>query len=160
VFAGYRVDEHYLGVGTRTAVGRTPAVSGSLRLDGSRVTAAHLVADLSQLRSDQPGRDRALATRAIQTARYPRAAFELSGPFMLSRRDQRATGVLALHGRRAPLRVSVSGQRVRGGAIELVGRARLVFARFGVEPPSVAGLVQVEDHGVLEFRLRLDQIPQ
>ena len=40
-------------------------------------------------------------------------------------------------------------------AIELVGTARVEFRPFAVEPPSVAGLVKVEDHGVLEFRLRL-----
>jgi len=48
----------------------------------------------------------------------------------------------------------VRGQRVRGG-LELVGSGRVEFRRFGIEPPSVAGLVKVEDHGVLEFRLRL-----
>jgi hypothetical protein len=29
------------------------------------------------------------------------------------------------------------------------------FARFGIEPPSVAGLVKVEDHGRLELSLVL-----
>jgi polyisoprenoid-binding protein YceI len=153
-FAGYRVDENYLGVGVRTAVGRTPLVSGTLTLDGSRVVAASLLADLSQLRSDQDGRDRALRVKGIETDRYPRTRFELGAPFGLSRRAQRATGTLELHGRRAPLRVSVRGQRVRRG-LELVGSGRVEFRRFGIEPPSVAGLVKVEEHGVLEFRLRL-----
>jgi polyisoprenoid-binding protein YceI len=160
LFAGYRVREHYLGVGTRTAVGRTPAVSGTLMLEGSRVTRARLVADLSQLRSDQEGRDRALATRAIETARFPRATFELSEPFALSRAGARPAGTLELHGQRAPLRVSVRGQHVAGGAIEVVGAAQVQFARFGVDPPSVAGLVTVEDHGVLEFRLRFNPLPR
>jgi polyisoprenoid-binding protein YceI len=153
-FAGYRVDEDYLGVGVHTAVGRTPLVSGTLTLEGSQVTTASLAADLTQLRSDQDGRDRALQDRGIETARFPRARFELHAPFALSRRVQRATGTLELHGRRAPLRVTVRGQRVSGG-IELVGSGRVEFRSFGIEPPSVAGLVKVEDHGVLEFRLRL-----
>jgi polyisoprenoid-binding protein YceI len=116
--------------------------------------AAKLAADLTQLRSDQSRRDHALEDRGIETARYPRAAFELSEPFALSRRAQRTTGTLELHGRRAPVPVTVRGQRVPGG-LELVGIARVEFRRFAVEPPSVAGLVKVEDHGVLEFRLRL-----
>jgi polyisoprenoid-binding protein YceI len=153
-FAGYRVNEDYLGVGVHTAVGRTPLVSGSLTLDGSRVVAAKLEADLTQLRSDQSGRDRALAERGIETAPNPRARFQLGVPFALSRRAQRTTGTLELHGRRAPVPVTVRGQRVRGG-LELVGTARVEFRPFAVEPPSVAGLVKVEDHGVLEFRLRL-----
>jgi hypothetical protein len=31
--------------------------------------------------------------------------------------------------------------------------ARIDFARFAVRPPSVAGFVRDEDHGILEFRL-------
>ena len=47
------------------------------------------------------------------------------------------------------------GQRLAGGRLELVGSAPIRFADFGIEPPSVAGLVSVRDHGVLEFRLVL-----
>ncbi|HEY0364316.1 MAG TPA: hypothetical protein VGC83_18705, partial [Solirubrobacteraceae bacterium] len=36
-FVGYRVDERYLGVGVRTAVGRTSAVTGSVTVDGDHV---------------------------------------------------------------------------------------------------------------------------
>jgi hypothetical protein len=36
-----------------------------------------------------------------------------------------------------------------------VGSAPIEFARFGIEPPSVAGVVTVEDQGTLEFKLRL-----
>jgi polyisoprenoid-binding protein YceI len=154
-FAGYRVDEDYLGVGVHTAVGRTPLVEGTLTLDGSRVTDATLVADLTQLRSDQSRRDESLQTRGIETARYPRASFELAGPFPLSRRAQTTSGALALHGHKAPVPVTVRGQRLSGGALELVGTAQVKFDEFAIEPPSVAGLVKVQDHGVLEFRLRL-----
>lgn len=50
----------------------------------------------------------------------------------------------------------VSAQRLGGGdALELAGSARIAFADFGIEPPSVAGVVTVEDHGTLEFKLRL-----
>ena len=44
-------------------------------------------------------------------------------------------------------------QRV-GDEIELVGSAPIEFARFGIDPPSVAGFVTVEDQGALEFKLR------
>jgi polyisoprenoid-binding protein YceI len=157
-FAGYRVDEDYLGVGVHTAVGRTPLVDGTLRLDGSQVTEARLTADLTQLRSDQSRRDEALQTRGIETARYPRARFELGDPFALSRRAQKTSGTLELHGRKAPVPVSVRGQRLGGGALELVGTAQVQFDDFGIQPPSVAGLVKVQDHGVLEFRLRLEPL--
>jgi len=154
-FAGYRVDEDYLGVGVHTAVGRTPLVNGTLTLDGSKVTGATLVADLTQLRSDQSRRDEALQTRGIETARYPRASFQLDRPFPVSRRAQQTSGRLALHGHKEPVPVTVRGQRLSGGGLELVGTAPVKFADFAIEPPSVAGLVKVQDHGVLEFRLRL-----
>jgi polyisoprenoid-binding protein YceI len=157
-FAGYRVDEDYLGVGVHTAVGRTPLVHGTLTLDGSKVTGATLVADLTQLRSDRSRRDEALQTRGIETARYPRASFQLDRPFAISRRPQQTTGRLALHGHKEPVPVTVRGQRLSGGELELAGTAQVRFADFAIQPPSVAGLVKVQDHGVLEFRLRLEPL--
>jgi polyisoprenoid-binding protein YceI len=154
-FVGYRVDERYLGVGVRTAVGRTSAVTGDVTLEGDRVRAADLRADMTTVHSDQARRDDTLRVRAIETDRYPSASFRLRGPFAVSARSQRVSGTLTLHGRRAPVAVTVRGQRLAGGRVELVGSAPIRFATFAIEPPSVAGLVTVADHGVLEFRLVL-----
>jgi polyisoprenoid-binding protein YceI len=154
-FVGYRVDERYLGVGVRTAVGRTSAVTGSVTVNGDRVEGADLRADMTTVHSDQARRDGSLRTRAIETDRYPSARFTLSGPVALGAGPRRAKGTLTLHGRRAAVAVTVRGQRVAGGRLELVGSAPIRFATFAIEPPSVAGLVTVSDHGVLEFRLVL-----
>jgi polyisoprenoid-binding protein YceI len=154
-FVGYRVNEEYLGVGVRTAVGRTSAVTGTVTVDGSRVRAAALRADMSKLRSDQSRRDDTLRFRGIETDRYPAASFTLGTPFTLGATPRKTTGTLLLHGRRAPITVTVRGQRLAGGRVELVGTAPIRFASFGIEPPSVAGLVSVRDHGTLEFRLLL-----
>jgi polyisoprenoid-binding protein YceI len=151
-FAGYRVDEEYLGVGVNTAVGRTRAVTGTVHLDGATVVSAELEADLTLLRSDEAQRDDALRTRGIETGRYPRASFTLEDPLPLSATDRATTGTLTLHGRSAPITVSVAGS-LEADRLELVGRARIDFADFGIEPPSVAGLVTVRDTGTLEFRL-------
>jgi hypothetical protein len=153
-FAGYRVREKYLGIGVRTAVGRTRAVTGTVTVAGGRVTAAHLTANLLLLRSDRAQRDTALETRAIETARFPRARFTLAGPVRIAAAPQRAAGTLELHGRRAAIAVTLRGRTTRRG-VELVGSAPIAFRRFAIVPPSVAGLVTVEDHGVLEFRLVL-----
>ena len=154
-FVGYRVDERYLGVGVRTAVGRTSAVTGDVTVTGDRVQAADLRADMTTVHSDQARRDDTLRFRAIETDRYRAARFTLAGPVALSARAQRATGTLTLHGRRAPITVSVRGQHLSGNRLELVGSAPIRFASFAIEPPSVAGLVTVRDRGVLEFRLVL-----
>jgi polyisoprenoid-binding protein YceI len=154
-FAGYRVRERYLGVGARTAVGRTPAVTGTVTVAGGRVTAAALTADMRTLRSDQAQRDATLGHRAIETDRFPRARFTLAGPVAISGRARTAAGTLLLHGRRAPIAVTLRGRGLPHGRLELVGSAPIRFGRFAIQPPSVAGLVTVEDHGLLEFRLVL-----
>jgi polyisoprenoid-binding protein YceI len=156
-FVGYRVDEKYLGVGVRTAVGRTSAVAGTVTLDGGRIASADLRADMRRVRSDQARRDDTLRYRAIETDRYPTARFTLGGPFALSASSQRTSGTLTLHGRRATVAVTVRGQRLSGNRLELVGSAPIRFASFAIEPPSVAGVVTVRDRGLLEFRLVLAQ---
>jgi polyisoprenoid-binding protein YceI len=154
-FVGYRVNEEYLGVGVRTAVGRTSAVTGTVTVDGDRIESADLTADMRRVVSDQSRRDDTLRYRGIETDRYPTSRFTLSAPVALAARAAPAKGTLTLHGRRAPIDVTVRGQRVAGGRLELVGSAPIEFARFGIDPPSVAGVVSVRDHGVLEFRLVL-----
>jgi polyisoprenoid-binding protein YceI len=154
-FVGYRVNEQYLGIGVRTAVGRTSAVTGTVTVDGDRIASADLTADMRRLRSDQSRRDDTLRYRGIETDRYPTSRFTLTAPFAISPRRRHTAGTLTLHGRRAPIDVTVSGQRVAGDRLELVGSAPIAFARFGIEPPSVAGIVSVRDHGLLEFRLVL-----
>ncbi|MGZ6674236.1 MAG: YceI family protein [Solirubrobacteraceae bacterium] len=154
-FVGYRVDERYLGVGVRTAVGRTSAVTGSVTVDGHRVERAELRADMTTVHSDQARRDDSLRSRAIETDRYPSARFTLAGPVAIGARPRRARGTLTLHGRSAAIAVTVRGQPLSGDRLELVGSAPIRFASFAIEPPSVAGLVTVSDHGVLEFRLVL-----
>jgi polyisoprenoid-binding protein YceI len=150
-FAGYRVDEDYLGVGVHTAVGRTSAVSGTISLAGTRVVSADLRADMTQLISDQPQRDETLRGKAIETDRFPQAAFALSSPVTIAA-DQRVDGRLTLHGVTAPVTVTVSGA-LRPGRLELVGSAPIAFKDFKIKPPSVAGLVKVKAAGTLEFQL-------
>jgi polyisoprenoid-binding protein YceI len=154
-FVGYRVNEEYLGIGVRTAVGRTSAVTGTVSVDGDRVEAADLTADMRQVRSDQARRDDTLRYRGIETDRYPTARFTLTAPVAIAARGRHAKGTLTLHGRRAAIDVTVRGQRVAAGGLELVGSAPIEFARFAIEPPSVAGIVTVRNRGLLEFHLVL-----
>jgi polyisoprenoid-binding protein YceI len=150
------VREEFASIGVADAVGRTGEVSGSAEVDGDRITAAELEADLTTLVSDESRRDDALRERGIETARFRRAEFRLTEPVDLSRRTATTRGELTLHGETQPIRVRVSAQRLAGGdALELAGSARIAFADFRIEPPSVAGVVTVEDQGTLEFKLRL-----
>jgi polyisoprenoid-binding protein YceI len=153
-FAGYRVREEYASVGVRTAVGRTPAVSGSVQVAGGRLVAAELTADMTRVRSDKPQRDDTLRSRGIETDRYPRARFALSAPAALAKAGIPAAGLLELHGRRAPVTLRVAAGGLNGELV-LAGAAGVRFVDFGIAAPSVAGLVTVRDHGTLEFRLVL-----
>jgi polyisoprenoid-binding protein YceI len=154
-FVGYRVREEFATIGVVDAVGRTNEVSGTVDVQDERIERAELEASLAALRSDESRRDNALRTRGIETDRFPAATFRLSGPVALTSRPAEAGGTLTLHGETQPIRVSVRGQRLGAGAIELVGSAPIAFERFGIEPPSIAGFVTVRDEGTLEFRLRL-----
>jgi polyisoprenoid-binding protein YceI len=154
-FVGYRVREEFASIGVADAVGRTGGVTGTADVEGDRLTAAGLEADMTTLRSDESRRDDALRERGIETDRFPTAEFRLTEPVDLARRNQTVRGELTLHGETQPIAVRVSAQRLGGDTIELAGSAPIAFADFRIEPPSVAGVVTVEDEGTLEFKLRL-----
>lgn len=152
-FVGYRVDETLIGIGLNTAVGRTGEVNGSARIEGGRIVNARFEADTRTLRSDEARRDDALRSRGLETGRYPVAGFVLGPPARIAPRFS-ARGRLTLHGRARSVRVRLQSRRV-GVGIDLVGSTPIEFADYGMEPPSVAGVASVRDHGVLEVRLRL-----
>jgi hypothetical protein len=87
-----------------------------------------------------------LAVLAVLAAGGGFAIFELTSgdappPPTLSADDRGFAGVAAGEWRVRPARGAFAGYRVDEKY------------PFGIEPPSVAGLVTVRDHGALEFRL-------
>ena len=104
-FVGYRVNENLAQVGSATAVGRTPRVSGSLTFSGTTISAVKITADLTTLQSDKSMRDGQLRQQALETDQFPTATFELTTPFQLpaAQTDGQtysvtAQGKLTLHG--------------------------------------------------------------
>ncbi len=55
-WAGYRFDEELVQIGTTTAVGRTPGVSGTMTIDGGKVMDVDVAVDLTTLKSDKDRR--------------------------------------------------------------------------------------------------------
>ena len=88
-----------------------------------------------------------------ETDRYPQAAFVLAAPAKIADRFT-ARGRLTLHGRTQPVAVKLQSRRGASG-LDLVGSTPIAFADYGMEPPSVAGVASVRDHGKLEVRLVL-----
>lgn len=160
VFVGYRVDEVFAGESvTRTATGRTPAVSGTMTVEGDTVTAADVTADVTQLASDQARRDSALATRGLETGEFPEATFTLSEPVTLPTAPERdapveatVAGELTLHGESRPVELAVEA-RWDGPTISVAGNAPVAFADFGMEAVEIPGFVRTEDTGTMEFQL-------
>lgn len=159
-FVGVRVQEELANIGQTTAVVRTPAVAGTIELDGTTLTAATIEADFTALVSDESRREMAVQ-RALNTATYPTATFELTEPVELSAlpgQDEPveavATGTLTIAGQTntvdVPLEVAMSGD-----VAVVTGSFDVTFADYGVQVPTAPAVVSAEDHGTVELQLFL-----
>jgi polyisoprenoid-binding protein YceI len=160
VFAGYRVQEQVLAdLIERTAVGRTPSISGSIIVQGTRLVKANLEADLSRLASNDSNRDKSMRTSGLETDKFPTAIFELTEPVDLGNEPRvgepvsaKALGTLTLHGVTKPVTVDLQA-RWNGTSIDVAGSTSILMADFAITPPSVADFVSVADNGVLELQI-------
>jgi polyisoprenoid-binding protein YceI len=162
VFAGYRVQEQFAGETIEaTAVGRTPAVTGSLTIADGRVTAVEVEADLTQLSSDRSQRDNAIRDRGLETDTFRTATFVLTTPIELpddvvagQELELTATGDLTLHGVTRQVTFPLAAQWDGSGSIAVAtpeGIA-IVMADYDIDPPS-SGFVSVDDDGEIELQL-------
>jgi polyisoprenoid-binding protein YceI len=160
VFAGYRIDEQFAGdTIEKTAVGRSPAVTGTFTVQGSTVPAASIDVDLTELKSDSGRRDREMQQSGLELARFPSASFRLTQPVVLPGAPALgqpvsvpAVGELTLHGVTKPVTVALTA-RWNGDSIDLAGQAPVVLADYGIRPPSIGGFVSVDDRGAFEVQL-------
>ena len=126
------------------AVGRTPDVSGTATVESDAITAADLGADLTTLTSDDGRRDNALRDRGLEApSSRTRGSCSPSRSGSHARGPPRAAASPSTARRSRSMSARLT-QRV-GEEIELVGSAPIKFARLGIDPPSVAGFVTVED---------------
>jgi len=156
-FVGFRVKEVLgQGIGSATAVGRTPLVSGSAEIDGTTLVTAEIVADLTGLRTDRPMRNSRVQD-ALNTDAHPEATFVLSGPVDLGEGRQvqvPAPGSLTINGVTNTVTVDLAAELV-GRILAVVGTIDVVFADYDVEAPTAPVVVSVEDHGIVEVQLFL-----
>lgn len=158
-FVGYRVNETLAGNKANTAVGRTPAVTGTLMLDGQKITSVQITADLTQLRSDDDRRDGRLREQGIETSLFPNATFTLTQPIDLgaipadgSTFDAAATGDLTLHGVTKSVTIPLHAV-VAGDVVTVTGSIEIQFADFSIQQPSSFFVLSIEDHGTMELQL-------
>lgn len=158
VFVGYRATERWAADRfTKTAVGRTGVVEGSMRIDGERLVRVEVTAGLGALVSDQSARDAYLRGEALETDRFPEARFRLVVPVDLPATavgevvELRVDGDLTLHGTTRPVTVALEA-RFSGGSIEVAGAAEVVLGDFGIDPPRTP-FIEVDERGELELQL-------
>lgn len=162
VFVGYRIEELFGGQTIKkTAAGRTPAVTGTVEIDGSTISSATITADVTKLKSDEARRDGAIGSRGLQTETFPEATFTLTEPITLSGEPKQgeettvsATGDLTLHGVTKPVTLDLTAKWT-GSAITVAGSAPIVLADFGMDVIEIPGFVTTDDHGTLELQLVL-----
>jgi polyisoprenoid-binding protein YceI len=158
-FVGYRVQEQLASVGANTAVGRTPDVSGSLTMAGSKITAATITADLTSLKSDDDRRDGQLSRQGIQTSQFPEATFKLTSPIDLgsvpadgATFTANAVGQLTLHGQTKDVTIAIKGKR-SGNEVVVSGSLPIVFADYGISKPNSFAVLSIADQGTMEFQV-------
>jgi polyisoprenoid-binding protein YceI len=158
-FVGYRVQEQLASIGGNTAVGRTPAVSGSLTIAGTKVTAVTIQADLTGLKSDDNRRDGQLSHQGLETSTYPTATFSLSSPIDLgsipadgAEVSVTATGKLTLHGQTKDVQIPLKA-KLSGNTIVVTGSLEITFADYGISKPNSFAVLSIADTGTLELQL-------
>ncbi len=158
--AGYRVKEVLMGQ-DNTAVGRTNDVTGSVVVSGTTVRSGQFTADLTTVHSDKTRRDAQFQGRIMDTATYPKATFEFNNPVDLAPlpspgqpKTVPVNGKMTLHGSTKDVTVTVTCRR-NGAVAQLVGSIPITFADYSIPNPSF-GPITTQDHGVLEFSLKLE----
>ena len=161
-FVGFRVEEELRNIGSTTAVGRTPEVTGTLTIDGTTVTAVTIEADMSAITTNESRRDDRVQD-ALETGEFPTATFVLTEPIELGADAASgetisiaATGDLTIHGVTTAVSIPLEAQLV-GDNIVVVGSLDIVFADYGVSVPSAPVVLSAEDEGVLELQLFFSQ---
>jgi polyisoprenoid-binding protein YceI len=159
-FVGFRIQENLASVGSTTAVGRTGAVSGSMKISGTQVTEASFEVDLTTITTNESLRDRRVQ-EALETDRFPTATFTLTSPIELGadaagggKISVTAKGDLTIHGVTKAVEFPLEAQLVEGTAV-VVGSIEVTFSDFGVTVPSAPIVLSVDDFGKLELQLLL-----
>ena len=144
--ATYTVPETLRGLAI-DAVGRSESLSGSVSTDGS----FEFTLDLTTFESDQSRRDSRVSSLF---AADPNAVFTSDsfvwpdGPDGIPVAFD-VTGTMTINSTERDLTWQVEARR-DGSTISVTGETDIKLTDFGIEPPSIAGIVEVQDEARLE----------
>lgn len=157
---GYRVNEVLAGQ-NNVAVARTSSISGAMTVSGGTVTSASFTVQMATIHSDQSQRDAQFDGRIMDTAQFPTGTLTLTSPIELGGvpadgviKTYHVTANLMLHGRTRPVTFILQAERTTAG-IEVSGSIPVLFANWGIANPSFGSFVTTQDHGQLEFLVKL-----
>lgn len=161
VFAGYRIQELFGGdTLKRDAVGRSTGVESSITIEGAQVTQATITVDTTLLTSSQARRDNFIRDKALETNKFPEAAFELTEPIELGavpaageKVNFDATGTLTMHGVTQDVRIKIEARWDGGDVIDITGSLPITPTDYAIETPDIPGLAKVDKTGTMEFQL-------
>ena len=161
-FAGFRVEEVLQSIGSTTAVGRTPGVTGSVEIEGTTLTFAEITVDLTMIESDEDRREDNIQ-QALGTGSNPEATFVLTEPIDLGDGAVSgevvsvvASGELTINGVTQTVEIPLEAQLV-DGMILVTGSTDISLSNYDVTVPSAPVVLSVEDHGTLELQLWLSR---
>ena len=157
-FAGFRVDEE-LTIGEVVAVGRTGGVSGTVTIEGGRLTGTDITVDMGSITSNDTRREFPIR-RAVMADEFPTATFVLTTPVDLpvgladgETATVDAAGDLTVAGTTNEATFTIEALVRDDGFGVITGSATITWEDFGVTPPSAPIVVSIDDSGIIEFQL-------
>ena len=157
-FAGFRVDEE-LTIGEVVAVGRTGVVSGTVTIEGGRLTGTDITVDMGSITSNDTRREFPIR-RAVMADEFPTATFVLTTPVDLpvgladgETATVDAAGDLTVAGTTNEATFTIEALVRDDGFGVITGSATITWEDFGVTPPSAPIVVSIDDSGIIEFQL-------
>lgn len=140
------------------AVGRTPQVSGEVRVDAANPqnsSIGPLEIDISQFQSDSSRRDNIIRDRFLESGRFPLATFTPNGisglPTSYSPGQEltfQVTGDLIVKETTKPVTFDVT-VRLDGDTLSGTAVTTILLSDFGVGPIEIAGMLGTEDQAKL-----------
>ncbi|MDE3077307.1 MAG: YceI family protein [Chloroflexota bacterium] len=144
------------------AVESTQAISGALLLSpkGAVLPGSKLELELSALSSDRDRRDNFIKRSVLETSRYPNVEFvpkQAQGLDGLPPASGQVTfkllGDATVHGVTKPMTWDVTAQ-CSGQGCNGTATSSFTLTEFGMTPPRIGPVLEVEDQGRLELRFQ------
>ncbi|HJZ50482.1 MAG TPA: YceI family protein [Roseiflexaceae bacterium] len=153
--ASYEVQEQFLNRDLpNQAIGKTNAVEGELQISlngkpSGQVT--KITVDLSKLTSDERRRDNRIRQQWLESSKYPNAVFTSTDaqgiPESYTDGQEvtfKLTGNMTIRDVTKPVTFDVTGKLV-GDTITGNATTQILMKDFGIDPPSIAGMLTVKD---------------